>query len=445
MERLSSPERLDQLLQVVDRRSWIPLITLALLILGLLVWSVIGRVPIHVEGKGILVRPRRVVEFQAPAAGRLLRLEVMTGEFVEKGKILAVLARPDLDERLRLLKHNHSELTEQIGVADLPLPDLPMQRLPVRAAGERSLRDHIELSRTAAQRLYEQRLEAIAKDHQRLDQQTAIATELRDSLQQRVADHRRFRTEDLVSKVELDDTEAEYAEALERLYGIETQRGALQTSRLEAEQELSDRMQRIAQWKFDLQREISEVARGISELQRQLYEETHVFSEHKGRILELSAAPGTFLSAGERVGATEVDDSKDSLRSVTYFLIKDGKRLDPGMDIRVTPDTVERERHGSIEAVILSVSPFPVTLAEATSVVGNRMVAESLLQGGYLIAVQAELMRSAARPDRYEWTSSKGQEVEVSAGTMTTARVAIEWERPIDFVFPLIKSTAGLD
>ena len=145
------------------------------------------------------------------------------------------------------------------------------------------------------------------------------------------------------------------------------------------------------------------------------------------------------------MGATAIDASEDSLRSVTYFLVKDGKRLERGMRILVTPDTVERERHGSIESVILSVSSFPVSLEEATTVVGNRLVAESLLQGGYLIKVSAELMRSPARPDRYDWTSSRGQEVDVSAGTMTTARVAIEWERPIDFVFPLIKSAAGIE
>ena len=81
----------------------------------------------------------------------------------------------------------------------------------------------------------------------------------------------------------------------------------------------------------------------------------------------------------------------------------------------------------------------------ATRVIGNRLVAESLLQGGYLIEVSAELMRSPARPDRYAWTSSRGQDVDVSAGTMATARVAIEWERPIDFVLPLIKSAAGVD
>ena len=72
-------------------------------------------------------------------------------------------------------------------------------------------------------------------------------------------------------------------------------------------------------------------------------------------------------------------------------------------------------------------------------------LAEALLDGGYLIEVSSELEWSSERPDRYAWTSSKGMDVEVSAGTLATARVAIESERPIDFVFPLIKSAAGVD
>lgn len=438
LERLSSPERLDQLLEIVNRRSWIPLSTLAILILGVIIWSVLGKIPTHVEGKGILVRPRTVVEFQAPAAGRLLRLEVKTDDIVRRGDILAVIARPDLEERVRLLQQKHAELTDQIEIADIPLTDRP-------GPEQRSLRKHVELSRLASHRLYDQQLAAIVGDHLRLDVQGEIATELRDSLEQRLADHRRSYADGVVSKVDLDDAEAAFVESLERLHAIETQRGALHTSRLQAEQQLSDRLQRIAQWKFDLHQDIADVGREISEVQRRLREETQIFSEFDGRILEVSAVPGTYLSAGERLGALAVDDGDGALRSLTYFLVKDGKRLNIGDRIRVTPNTVERERHGSIEGVILSVSRFPVTLEAATSVIGNRLIAETLLQGGYLIEVSAELLKSKIRPERYAWTSSRGEEIEVSAGTLASARVAIESERPIDFVFPLIKSAAGLD
>ena len=120
--------------------------------------------------------------------------------------------------------------------------------------------------------------------------------------------------------------------------------------------------------------------------------------------------------------------------------------MQAGMPIQVTPDTVERERFGSIRGVVRTVSSFPVSVEEATSVVGNRFLAQTLIEGGYLSEVASDLQRSPERPDRYDWTSSRGpDEVEVSAGTTTTARVAVERERPIAFVLPLLKSAAGID
>ncbi len=56
LERLSSPERLDELMKLVRLRTWVPLGALGVL-LGLgLVWSVVGRVPITTSGKGLLVQ-----------------------------------------------------------------------------------------------------------------------------------------------------------------------------------------------------------------------------------------------------------------------------------------------------------------------------------------------------------------------------------------------------
>ncbi|MEB3233583.1 MAG: hypothetical protein VKJ64_21420 [Leptolyngbyaceae bacterium] len=55
LERLSSPEQLDQLMQIVNSRSWIPLASMgALMGIGLL-WSIFGTISITVSGKGLLV------------------------------------------------------------------------------------------------------------------------------------------------------------------------------------------------------------------------------------------------------------------------------------------------------------------------------------------------------------------------------------------------------
>ena len=56
LERLSSPERLDELMHLVTLRSWLPLGTLGVL-LGLgLIWSFVGRIPVITSGRGVLVQ-----------------------------------------------------------------------------------------------------------------------------------------------------------------------------------------------------------------------------------------------------------------------------------------------------------------------------------------------------------------------------------------------------
>lgn len=57
LERLSSPEQLDQLMQIVTPSSWIPLASLGTLVLLAIAWSIFGRIPITTTGEGILVYP----------------------------------------------------------------------------------------------------------------------------------------------------------------------------------------------------------------------------------------------------------------------------------------------------------------------------------------------------------------------------------------------------
>ncbi|NEQ42397.1 MAG: hypothetical protein F6K00_02070 [Leptolyngbya sp. SIOISBB] len=56
LERLSSPERLDELMTIVNLKTWLPLGTIGVL-LGLgLIWSLVGRIPVTTSGRGHLVQ-----------------------------------------------------------------------------------------------------------------------------------------------------------------------------------------------------------------------------------------------------------------------------------------------------------------------------------------------------------------------------------------------------
>lgn len=54
LERLSSPEQLDQLMQIVSPRSWLPLITIGGLLGAAIVWACEGRIPVTTSSHAIL-------------------------------------------------------------------------------------------------------------------------------------------------------------------------------------------------------------------------------------------------------------------------------------------------------------------------------------------------------------------------------------------------------
>ena len=142
-----------------------------------------------------------------------------------------------------------------------------------------------------------------------------------------------------------------------------------------------------------------------------------LLSDYRGRVLELNVAAGQIVSAGERLGALEAENTDAELVAAAYFAVGAGKQLAIGDAVSVSPATVERARHGSLVGRIASISPFPVTTDAITNVVGSREIARELARDGSRIQVIAELDPDPQAPSGYRWTSGRGPEVEVSAGT----------------------------
>ena len=55
LEQASSVEQLDQLMQVVGLKDWLPLASVGALLAAALIWSVVGKIPMFVEAKGLLL------------------------------------------------------------------------------------------------------------------------------------------------------------------------------------------------------------------------------------------------------------------------------------------------------------------------------------------------------------------------------------------------------
>src|SRR5688572_11542552 len=104
LQRLSSPEQLDLLMQVTNPRAWLALAALGLLLVAAILWSIFGVIPTKISGKGILIRTGGVFDVVSLGGGRLIEINVTSGDLVKKNQVIARIAQPDLLDQMNRAK-----------------------------------------------------------------------------------------------------------------------------------------------------------------------------------------------------------------------------------------------------------------------------------------------------------------------------------------------------
>jgi HlyD family secretion protein len=408
LEKAASPERLDQDIQIIKSYSWIPLAALGSLVVAGLTWSVVGRIPITALGQGVLVYPSTVVDFQAASSGQLLETTVKVGDSVKKGDVLATIDQAELQKQLQ---------QEQTKLADLQAQDQVANSLQ----GQRSA---IEQGALEQQRLS-------------LQQQLESAALLTPTLQSRLERRRWLLEQGAVSEDTVLEAQQAYQESATKVPSLQAQLQQIDV-------QLKGQVEQNYTASVSRQNQIQNVKRAIAQLELQLQKNSQVISQHNGQILEIAATPGQALSPGIRIGTIAAQNSNSTLVGVTFFPDSDGKKLQPGMPVEITPTTVKRERFGGIMGTVTDISAFPVTKEGVNRLIGNPEVTQALLAKGPQIQVFANLQPDMSTYSKFKWSSSQGPQLKVSAGTSTTVRVTVEERAPITFVLPILRSWSGL-
>ena len=113
LERLRSPEQLDEPLRVIVRQERLAVMGVGgLVILGIL-WGFLGSLPDNGRGQGILIAPGAIQPLEATASGRLSRWLVNVGDIVSAGAVVAELDQPDISRKLSDAQAEQQELIER--------------------------------------------------------------------------------------------------------------------------------------------------------------------------------------------------------------------------------------------------------------------------------------------------------------------------------------------
>ncbi len=116
LERLSSPDQLDELVRVTTPKGWIALIAVGVLIVFAIIWGIVGEIPTKVYGTTKLVRGSGIAQIVAPVSGRVVDIAVREGDTVYKGQIIATIAQADLLNDIFLLRRQLKELEHNTNI-----------------------------------------------------------------------------------------------------------------------------------------------------------------------------------------------------------------------------------------------------------------------------------------------------------------------------------------
>ncbi|HSN86020.1 MAG TPA: NHLP bacteriocin system secretion protein [Thermoanaerobaculia bacterium] len=406
LERLSSPEQLDQLLQVTDPRGWLALAALGALLLTSLGWGVFGSIPTEATGEGILLRRGGVSSLVAAESGQVEELLVSVGDVIEKGQVVARIRQ---DELLRQIQDTRDRLAD------------------VRREYQDLLRYAGEQGRLRGRDLAQERAN-LQQSIRAYEREVELARE-------RIAVEKDLLKDGLITKQTLLASEQRLNTAQDQLANARLELNGLELKGLDSAQQTGQQVEAREAQIRDLEIE-------LRERQARLTETARIVSGRAGRVLELLVDRGDVVNPGTPLLNLEV--VSEELQAVLFVPASAGKKVQPGMRVRVSPSTVKREEYGSMIGRVTWASEYPSTSRGMTRLLGNEALVQRLMQEGPPIQVNVTLEKDPKTPTGYRWSSSTGPSVQISSGTLATGSVVVREERPINLVVPRIREKLGV-
>lgn len=406
LARLSSPEKLDELMTVATPKAWLSLAALGGIVAVAVLWSVFGSIPTTVAGSGILLKSGGIYDVEVLGSGVVTGIGVRVGDLLEEGQVIARISQPALLQDLEQVRKQ-----------------LDMVRQERRKTADFHRRNkEIELRSLA--------------DEENLLRRSGEVTRQRIAwLQNKVAAEKEARALGIITNDQLQNTvqvlegaRGELANLDIRLQGVEGRKMAL---KVREDREL-----------YDIDQRILNLENQISSLELRLEQSGRVVSPYTGYIQEIKVKEGALVSVGMSVLSLEKTDTP--LMAIGFIPVV-GQQVKPGMKAQISPATVKKEEHGFMHGRVTSVSGLPTTRQAMMSILNNALLVDQLGGQGAPFKIEMELERDPDTASGFAWSSEDGPPEPVESGTVCEVRIVVREQRPITLAIPILKSTLGLE
>jgi HlyD family secretion protein len=406
LDRLSSPDDLDQMLTVTSGNQWLALLGIGIFVLTAVIWSIVARIPTKAQGDGILIGQGGVVNVVTTGAGVITNFKLKIGDKISAGDVVAKIAQPEI---LTSIQQAKNRLAEERSSADL-----------ATHVGEESSR--LQLA------ALDQQQTAIENDIKRSEDLAILAAD-QVPVEQRLLE-RGLSTKQQVNarQQRLIEIRADIQKSKAQLIALDAQRFAAQSEPESRRREATSR--------------VDELQRQLQMLEEQMETSAKVVSPFSGEVVELKVYEGSSVTTGSPVLSLQPEVGQ--LEVVAFVPTGEAKRIVPGMAAQVSPSIIKREEYGYMRGTVNYVSDFPTTDAAAMRTFENESLVGTLKAQGLANEVRI-ILQKGPNSSGYEWSSMKTPKQKLSSGTLCSIQVVTRERRPIELILPFLKTLSNTD
>ncbi len=404
MQRLSSPEQLDQLMRITSPKGWMALLAIAILVIGALCWGIWGFLPTEVNGAGILMKDLGIYTISAPANGRLDRVLFAAGDTVQAGETVAAIGQPDMANTIVAARQHIQQMEAQLDeLESFDKRQLSMQQASVK----------------------QQQL-SLNVDNQALQNQV-------DLLNQRLKEQKKLVDMGLITKDKMIATTESINQFKQQIRENQNQ---IKLLAIKQAQSANDTRQKA----ITLADQIENKRNILQGLEARIDRNTEVISFFSGEVFETYVDPGAQVTVGAPIMTLQLSSSHAGpLESILFISAQQGEKIRPGMTAHISPATVEKDKYGSILGLVTFVSQFPASPKAMQRVLQDQKMVAALSLKGAPVEIRVELLCDPDNPSGYQWTSSKGPPLALQAGTVCSCSIVTKRERPVTLIIPYLR------
>ncbi len=405
LDKIANPDQLDQTLRVVRPMHALGVATVALLVVGGLVWSVLATAPVTVQGQGILLSSQGVAVISSPSDGRVQAILVEEGARVRAGQDVMMLQR-----------------------------DASRDALAAKRAGLEEARAVLQARQSAYDNVRAVQGDLLSAKRDALARQLDQLQEQRKVMVQRRRDVQALLDKAFATTSKLNEVETQLAEIDSRIARAHNDREELLV------QQRGEDL-RKAQEVQDAQLRVQELTRESENMQREYERNRTLKAVADGVVVDLNVNIGDLVSPGQTVmrllpSVTSGEHAHATLHAIMFVPNQDGKKVRPGMAAHVMPSTTQVQKDGFIRATVLNVATIPSSREGIVRRLGNAAMADTILRSGAPFEVELELQPDAATHSGYRWSSGGGPDISIDAGTIASADMVVQRKRVISLALP---------